>query len=508
MLFFLSFFEFPKNVLTINNVNNILLSKLFQSILLDNFVDGRKYMFIGREQELKAVNELYKKNGFQLFVLYGRRRVGKTTFLNEFCKGKPAIFYSAEQTNDRMNLDKFSELILGHYGEKNIDNFTTWEKAFRYIYERQNGEKLIIVIDEFPYLANVNKGLMSVLQHLIDHYLKDSNIFMVLCGSYMGFMEKEVLGAKSPLFGRRTMQLHMKPFDYYTTSKFLTNYTAEEKILFYGIYGGTPLYLRQIDTTTSLEENVKKTYLNKMGYLYEEPILLLRQEVQEPGVYYAIAEAIAGGAVRANEISGKTGEEVSKCIKYIGTLVELGIVSKETPFGVKDRSRKTQYQINDNMFRFWYRYVSANRTLLETEAYNIVWKKRIDVDLPNYMGHIFEHVCMEFLLRKNSRGELPILFTEIGRWWGNDSKKREEVEIDIVAGEERNYLIGECKWRNEKTDLQILKRLEEKADVFSRHREKTWYVIFSKSGFTKTLEEEAKGREDVILFHVEDLFIC
>lgn len=463
-------------------------------------------MFIGREKELKTINNMYEKDGFQLFVLYGRRRVGKTTFLNEFCKGKEAIFYSAEQTNDRMNLDKFSELIIEYYEEKNIEKFLTWEKAIRYICEKQKGEKIVIVLDEFPYLANVNKGLMSVLQHLIDHYLKDSNIFMVLCGSYMGFMEKEVLSAKSPLFGRRTAQLYMKTFDYYTASKFLTNCSEQEKILYYGIYGGTPLYLSQIDTKMTLAENVKKSYLRTMGYLYEEPMLLMRQEVQEPGVYYALAEAIAQGAVRANEIAGKTGEEVSKCIKYIGTLDELGVVSKETPFGSKNTSRKTQYGICDNMFRFWYRYVSPNRTLLETEAYDIVWKKRIEPDLSNYMGHIFERVCIEYLLRKNSQGALPILFTEIGRWWGNDTKKREEVEIDIVAKDGKDYLIGECKWRNEKLDLQVLKNLEEKADVFSKARAKTWYVLFSKSGFTKAVEEEAKRRNDILMIHLETMF--
>ena len=341
--------------------------------------------FIGRETELNDLNLLYEQNSFQLFVLYGRRRVGKTTLLNEFCKGKDAIFYSAEQSNDKLNLEKFSELVFNFYNEINLEPFSSWSNALLYLNERQKDKELVLVIDEFPYLVQKNRALLSELQHLIDHSLKYGKLFIVLCGSYMGFMEKEVLGAKSPLFGRRTGQLHMKPFNYKTSIKFMDGFSAQEKIMLYGAFGGTPLYLQQIRNNLSLEDNIKDGFLKNTAYLYEEPLLLLRQEVQEPGVYSAIIEAIASGYTKANEISTKIGEDTAKCLKYIKILCELGIIYKETPFGGKESSRKTLYGISDLMFRFWYRYVFTNRTLIETGANQAVWAKKIAPDYSNYM---------------------------------------------------------------------------------------------------------------------------
>lgn len=319
-----------------------------------------------------------------------------------------------------MNLEKFSELIFSFYSETNLEAFSSWTNALSYIDERQEEKRLVLVIDEFPYLVKKNKALLSELQHLIDHRLTKGNLFMVLCGSYMGFMEKEVMGSKSPLFGRRTGQLHMKPFRYQTSTKFLSTFSSEEKLMLYGAFGGTPLYLQQINAEESFEENIKRAYLKVTSYLYEEALLLLRQEVQEPGVYSAVIEAIAGGYTKANEISTRIGEESAKCLKYINTLCELGILQKEVSFGEKESSRKTIYGSSDFMFRFWYRYVFANRTLIETGAQEAVWLKRIEPDYNNYMGLVFEKVCADYLIWKNARGELPVLFTSIGRWWVPD----------------------------------------------------------------------------------------
>lgn len=462
-------------------------------------------MFIGREKELKELNKLYNEDKFQLFVLYGRRRVGKTTLLKEFCKNKKAIFYSAEQSNEKINLEKFSELVFEFYNETTLEPFSSWENALKHINDRQSDERLVLVFDEFPYLANQNKAMLSIFQHLIDHTLQYGKLFIILCGSYMGFMEKEVLGAKSPLFGRRTAQLHMKSFDYRTSIKFFDGFSKEEKLMLYGACGGTAMYLQQISHKKTLEENIKDIFLEPTGYLYEEPLLLLRQEVQEPGVYSAIIEAIAGGASKANEIATKTGEDVAKCLKYIKTLTELGIIYKETPFGEKESSRRTLYRISDFMFRFWYRYVSENKTLLETDAQDIVWQRKIMPDYSNYMGLVFESICRDYLLNKNMRGELPILFTEIGRWWGTDPKTHQQVEIDLIAKDKNDFLICECKWKNELLDYGVLEDLRKKADAFSVNRENTYFVLFSKSGFTQAVIDEAGRDERIMLVNLKDI---
>lgn len=462
-------------------------------------------MFVGREQELADLNELYRQDRFQLFILYGRRRVGKTTLLSEFCKNKEAIFYSAEQSNSKLNLEKFSSLVFQFYGESNLEPFRSWENALIYIDNRQKDRRLILVLDEFPYLAKKNRALLSEFQHLIDHRLQHGRLFLILCGSYMGFMEKEVLGAKSPLFGRRTAQLHMKSFDYRTSLRFLEGFSNEDKLKLYGAFGGTALYLQQIQPEKDYEENIKDAFLRVTAYLYEEPLLLLRQEVQEPGIYSAIIEAIAGGYTKANEISTRIGEETAKCLKYIHTLCELGILYKETPFGEKESSRKTIYGISDFMFRFWYRYVFGNRTLIETGAREAVWKMRIEPTINDYMGLVFENVCRDYLMIQNTQGNLPILFTSIGRWWGTDSVTHTQVEIDLIASEGRDYLICECKWRNEKLDLATLKGLRKKADIFNPERTHTWFVLFSKSGFTDAVIKEAKADDSILLVDMDHI---
>lgn len=328
---------------------------------------------------------------------------------------------------------------------------------------------------------------------------------MILCGSYMGFMEKEILGSKSPLFGRRTAQLHMKPFNYQTSSKFLNGFSNLEKLELYGAFGGTPLYLQQINEKESFEENIKRAYLKVTSYLYEETLLLLRQEVQEPGVYSAIIEAIASGYTKANEISTKIGEDSAKCLKYIKTLCELGILHKETPFGEKESSRKTIYGISDFMFRFWYRYVFANRTLIETGAQQAVWVKKVEPDYNSYMGLVFEKVCIDYLSVKNARGELPILFTTIGRWWGTNPITHGQEEIDLIANDGKDYIFGECKWRNEKMDISVLYGLKEKSDIFNKDRKSTYYILFSKSGFTDAVITEAKVDNSIMLVDLEEI---
>ena len=461
--------------------------------------------FIGREAELNELNRMYEERRFHLFILYGRRRVGKTTLLAEFCRDKPSVFYSAEQSNDKLNLEKFSAQIFEFCGEATLSPFTSWTKAITWLVGRQGQQPFVLVLDEFPYLARRNPALLSELQHLIDHQLKASRMFFVLCGSYMGFMEKEILSAKSPLFGRRTGQLHMKSLDYSTSLRFLEGFEPQEQLQLYAAFGGTPLYLEQVRREDSFEQNIRNSFLKATSYLYEEPLLLLRQEVQEPGIYNAVIEAIAGGASHANEIATRIGEESAKCLKYIQILCELGILCRETPFGEKANSRKSIYRIADPMFRFWYRYVFRYRSLIESGAADAVWRKRIEPDYANYMGLAFEQICMQYLQQCNARGELPVLCTQFGRWWGTNPQTRRQEEIDIVAGDGKDHLFCECKWRASPADLSVLQDLQRKAEVSRICRGGTWYVLFSKSGFTQPLREQAQHDRHLMLVSLEAL---
>ena len=465
-------------------------------------------MFIGRDYELSQLRHLYELNNFQLFILYGRRRVGKTSLLKEFCKDKKNIFFSAEISSKKYNLEKFSQTVFSNYDDSRTEPFASWSNALKYISERQKDSRLVLIFDEFPYMAQSEPSLLSIFQHVIDHELQNGNLFIILCGSYMAFMEKEVLSSKSPLFGRRTGQLQLKPFDYFESSLFMDSFTNEEKLMFYGAFGGTPLYLSQINPEKSFKENIINAFLYQTSYLYEEPMFLLREELQQPAVYNAIIEAIAGGASKASEISSKADEETSKCLKYIKILRDLGILYKEIPFGEKESSRRAIYGINDFMFRFWYRYIFNNRTLIETDAHDAVWQYKIEPDYSTYMGLVFEKACKEFLLRLNTKIKLPFIFTNIGRWWGSDPQNKKQAEIDIIANDNKNYIFCECKWRNVPIDVNVLRTLQNRADLVIKHEKngKIYFTVFSKSGFNEEMKKQAVKEGNVLLFNADDLF--
>ena len=278
-------------------------------------------MFIGRKQELQFLEDKYNSKGGQLIVLYGRRRVGKTETLREFCKGKRHIFYSCREVSDKLQLRSFSEKLLKENipAASYIKAFADWETALKSVLHLPYGdEKKLLIIDEFPYMCRSNESIPSVLQNLWDELFKDENIMIVLCGSAMSFVEKELLAEKSPLYGRATGIYKMEAMSFYDAVQFFPNYTDRDKIIAYSILGGIPHYLRQFDADLSLEENIKRNILTKGCVLYSEVEFLLRQELRETPLYNSIIEAVALGNTKLNDISVKSlVEDTSKTSVYL-----------------------------------------------------------------------------------------------------------------------------------------------------------------------------------------------
>jgi len=325
---------------------------------------------------------------------------------------------------------------------------------------------------------------------LIDKYKDTSKMMLILCGSSMSYMEDNVLAYKAPLYGRRTAQMKILPFDFEETCRYFKNFSSEDKALIYGIVGGTPQYLLQMSDKLSVEDNIKNTYLNPVSFLFEEPTNLLKQEVREPAIYTAIITAIATGASRMSEISTKVGEDTNVCTAYIKNLMNLGIVQKETPYGEKN-SRKTIYYIEDNMFRFWYRFVLDNNSIIMRGAADRVYKQRIEPYLSNYMGKVFEDICTQYLWKQLLEEKCPVEFNSLGRWWGNDPVEKKQTEIDIMGEQDKDTaLFAECKWTNEKIDLGVLETLVKRSKLFSYTN--VHYYLFSKSGFTKGCIDKAE----------------
>ncbi len=460
-------------------------------------------MFIGREREVAALDRLYESNKFEFAVIYGRRRVGKTALINHFIDNKEAIYFMGVESNEKQNLENFSKSIIEYSsGIEAETSFLSFQAALEYVFKLAEKKRFILAIDEYPYVARSSKSLASTLQLLIDKYKDTSQLMLILCGSLMSYMEDEVLAYKSPLYGRRTAQMKIQPFSFEETCRCFKNFSDEDKALAYGIVGGTPQYLLQMDDRLSIEDNIKNTYLNPISFLYEEPTNLLKQEVREPAIYTAIITAIAVGASRMSDISNKVGEDSNICANYLKSLINLGIVKKETPYGEKT-SRKSIYSIEDNMFRFWYRFVPNNNSVIMRGAADIVYR-RIEPQLSEYMGTVFEEICKQYLWKLLLDGNSPVEFSELGRWWGNDPIEKKQTEIDIMGEQDKKTaLFGECKWTNEKVDLGVLETLIKRSKLFSYIN--VHLFLFSKSGFTKGCIDKANELGNVSLVTYADM---
>lgn len=460
-------------------------------------------MFIGREREMATLNHLYQSDKFEFVVIYGRRRVGKTALINQFIQDKEAIYYMGVESNSKQNLENFSKNIMEYKVNIQVDtSFLSFQAALEYVFQLAEKERLVLAIDEYPYVARSSESFASTIQLLIDKYKDHSKLMLILCGSSMSYMEDHVLSYKAPLYGRRTAQMKIQPFDFFDTCQYFCNFSDEDRALVYGMVGGTPQYLLQMDDRLTIEENMKNTFLNPNSFLFEEPENLLKQEVREPALYNAIITAIATGSSRVAEISTKVGEQSSVCTNYLKNLMALGLIQKETPYGEKT-SRKSIYSINDNMFRFWYRFIPENNSIIVRGATNLAYK-RIEPYLSAYMGKVFEEICKQYLWKLLLDGNCPIEFNDLGRWWGTNPSTHNQEEIDIMGEQDKNTaLFGECKWTNQKVDTGILETLLKRSQLF--HYSKIQLYLFAKTGFTEGCKALAEKMGNVALVTYDDM---
>ena len=466
--------------------------------------------FYCREKELRKMNHRYEEGNFECIVIYGRRRVGKTALINEFCKDKKTIFFSALKTTASENLSALSKAVYQYEHPKAEDypEFASFDAVLNEIGSLGKAERLVFVIDEYPYLAESYSAVSSRLQHLIDHEWQEGKLYLILCGSSMSFMQNQVLGYESPLYGRRTAQFKIEPLTYKETAVFNTGLSAVENAYIYGITGGIPHYINKLSVKKDLDTALINNLFDRSSYLFEEPENLLKQELREPAVYNAIIRVIAEGASKLNEIATKVGLESGPCSKYLSILIELGIIKKEKPVA-EISTKKTIYMIEDNFFRFFYRFVPQNMSLISSGRFEKSYEKTVKSKLHDYMGLVFEKMCKEYLL--NYADDLPFELSDIGQWWGTDAKTKKEVQIDIVAVpiQEPNkritdYIIGSCKFKNEKIGINELKLLKEYAEVFGKGS-KYYYMIFSLAGFTDELIN-ASNNNEVKLISLSDMY--
>ena len=350
------------------------------------------------------------------------------------------------------------------------------------------------MIDEYPYLATADKSFASILQLAIDHYFQNLKLFLILCGSAMAFMERQVMGYKSPLYGRRTAQFKLKPFTLAETQEMLPGFSKEDAFRIRSITGGIPLYLFFMSDKVDILTNIEQTLLNRNAYLFEEPSNLLKQELRDPANYSSILQAIASGASRANDIAMRSHIEANTLSNYLNNLIDLGIIEKIMHVTEVDKpnSRKSIYRIQDGLFRFWFKFIAPNVSLIEHDVLEPLIAN-IQENLPDFMGQEFEKLAHEYMWNHAlDRNIIPVPFKTVGNWWGTSKKQKRPIELDVMGFSEDKLVgyFGDCKWKNEPISSNVLRKLLENSSEFSYP--KKIYFLFSKSGFTQTCMQLAK----------------
>ncbi|KFI98047.1 ATP-binding protein [Bifidobacterium stellenboschense] len=466
-------------------------------------------VFIGRDDDLAFLQDCYDDAKAQLVILYGRRRIGKTETLVRFSQDRPTLFFAAQTGTKEEQLAEFTQRMAaqGAPAGKYLSRYANWSDALgdlAELPEPADGRRRLVIIDEFPYLVKSDPTLPSVLQNLWDHRLRHENLMIVLCGSAMSFIEKEILSEKAPLYGRATGVLKMLPMPYWDAVQFFPGYSAEDKALAYAILGGVPQYLATFDPERPLAWNLKRYVLRRGAALYAEPDVLMREEFRETAKYNTIIRAIALGDTKLNDIATHTLIPIGTLGFYLSSLMEVGIVEREFPVTAKlaEQAKGTRglYRLADDFFRFWYSFVYPNRSELESGDVDGVYEEVVAPALHDFAASAFERMCREWLRRQSLRGKLPYRVNRVGRWWD----KTDEIDVVALDRTGRKAIAGECKFRNNPMDpamLDVLRARAAKLKVDER-----LLMMFSLHGFTPQLDAIAAADDAVRLVGMNDLF--
>ena len=468
--------------------------------------------FIGRKNELSKLSAEYDRDG-GFVVIYGRRRVGKTTLIKEFLKGKTAFYFLATEELESQSMKRLAGVVARTTGNTLLQKaaFTDWLDLFRVIADYRPAEKKVLVIDEFPYLVKTNPAFPSILQNAWDEILKDSHVMLILSGSLIGMMQKHALSYESPLYGRRTAQMRLAPLpftDIYAAQDLPFDRAVEQ----YAVTGGVPKYLEFFEDGRPLEEQLKDTVLSKNGFLYEEPNFLLKSESVTAVNYFSIIKAIADGNHKLGKIAGALGQETSALTPYLSTLSDLGFVEKRTPITEKnpERSRKGLYFIADNFIRFWFRYVYPYKGELELDNMQIVLDELHKDFREKFVAFAYEDICKSVFAELCRNGAISFVPSRIGSYWLNDLDGDTEIDVMSVDHQNKRLFAGECKYHAKPVDAPVYFALKEKVERAAEIRKAfpgyaVTYGIFGKSGFTQRMLDIARENAEILLINEDHL---
>ena len=452
--------------------------------------------FIGRKKELDLLNQWYEGDRFEFVAMYGRRRVGKTALIEQFLKGKRAVFFSARRTKGRSNMRLFNAAVKGSLGSTD-EKALYFDDLFRMIADNAD-ERFVLVIDEFPYFAESDTDVISALQVFIDLTARNTKLFLILCGSSMSFMKRQVLGYESPLYGRRTHEMQIMPMSYSESAEFFLGRSSYEKACVYGAVGGIPMYLKRFSGTDNIFDIMAKEFFSDGSVMSSEPESLILQELRDPKRYNDVIEAMANGLTRISDISDRAGITAPEVSRFLDDLMDLGYVEKVAPMNEKGE-RRSRYYLSDNLFKFCYQMVMGKRQILRGSSLKET-SENLETEFPDYMGRVFEKMCAQYVTERMG-------YPTTGKWWGTPSKGV-AAEVDLIGSVGKKGrtegVFAECKFTKRPADTGDLQRLKENA-AFVKGFDVKRYAVFSRSGFSDGLADKAEA-EGVALITLDTMY--
>ena len=464
--------------------------------------------FIGRKREMEKLESEYSRDS-SFVVIYGRRRVGKTTLIKEFLKNKAAFYFLATEEIESQSMKRLAGVVARTTKNRLLQNatFTDWLDLFQVIADYEPEKKKVFVIDEFPYLVKTNSAFPSILQNAWDEVLKDKNVMLILSGSLIGMMQKHALSYDSPLYGRRTSQMRLAPL-LFTDIYAVQSLSFTESVEQYAVTGGVPKYLEFFEDGRELTEQIKDAVLSKNGFLYEEPFFLLKSESMTAVNYFSIIKAIADGNHKIGKIAGVLGIESSKLTPYLSTLSDLGFIEKRTPVTEKnpEKSRKGLYFIADNFIRFWFKYVYPYKGELELDNMQIVLEEMKKDFETKFVAFAYEDIFANLC----KRGVVDFVPSRIGAYWLNDYTGDTEIDVMAVDNQNKRIFAGECKDHRNPVDAPVYYALKEKVLDAGEIRKSypvydVIYGVFSKSGFTQRMLDAARETSNLVLVNEDNV---
>ncbi len=435
-------------------------------------------VFIDRDRELSHLHERYRSDKAEFVVLYGRRRVGKSELIDQFLRTATGIHLVAREESKHLQLRKFSADLSAYFKDPFLQKtgFSDWDSFFEYLIQHAD-DRIVVAIDEFPYLIKEDPSLPSMLQEYWDRRLKETRIYLILSGSSISMMESATMEYGSPLFGRRTGQILLQPLRFIHVLEYLGD--MKKAVEFYAVFGGTPAYIMAVDPERDIMKNIEEKVMREDSFLFRDVEFVLRAELVEPRYYFSILFSLAGGNHRIGLICNDTGLSKSVVNKYLSILIDLKLVHRRIPVTEGHRSRKGLYFLSDNFFDFWFSFVNPHLEMLERGNAPLVVDQYVRPQFARYVGKHFEEMVMDLLVHINGDGFLPFVFTRIGSWW----HRGEEIDIVCLAENPHRILFCECKWQDGVDAAEVFAGLRRKASLVSWHndRRSEYFCVVARS---------------------------